>query len=1715
MNKKLTQLMDRPRLSNLPLLLVAALSISSTAFAGDVLFVSDSETDAKNIPDVLSGGTTEVPHASIPGAGFRPAFDDTFHDVTIIRDDYEVTGGTFGEAEGTNPTLTGDLSNYCSVFWSASGPHEPLGLTVDRIGNGGFEDIAGTYAPNATNNYMRVPVSNTSLTGWTIIQPVAWGVNPTDGNSASAGQGFVDLSGIGNEFSGEIHQTLATESTKTYELSIDRQGEGSIVSLNGTDISLTAGATSGSWTTYTATFTAISATTTLSIRKDPADTSGIVFIDNITFTLQSTSDAGLGADGGLHTNAAVFTNLMSYVSTGGFVFVTGHDAITHPHDISMIEFIGGPSASAAQQVNPDYSIVSGLVTAITNGTQSVTGTPANSGINQVDGVREQDYLVQGSDPNVTVLVTDSEPGINPPAVAWSVRHPFGAADDFVNKGHIAYVANGVFFYRTVQGIPPTTIIEVLSNGEDPSWLVPNSPYRNALLNFAETSCESLPFDETETPVAHDQSVSTSLNDPVGITLTGFDPNGDALAFSIVSFPAFGAVTGTPPVLTYTPDGTNHGDFVLTFVVSDAERTSDPGTVTITVLPNTPPVADANGPYVVDEGDFYTLDGSGSVDPDSDPLTYTWDIDNDGLFGDATGVTPTLSAAGLDDSIVTITLRVSDGSATDETSTTLTVLNVAPVVDAGVPAVINEGDTFSGAGSFADPGALDTWSGTADYGDGSPPQALALNPDGSFSFSHVYTDDGTYVVTATVVDDDSGASSDSATVTVMNVAPAVDAGPDATIAEGAVFLSAGSFTDPGADTWGGIADYGDGSPPQPLALNPDGSFALSHLYADDGAFIVTVEVTDDDFGTGTDTATVVVENVPPLVDAGPDTVIDEGSMFVSAGSAVDPGADTLTGTVDYGDGTAPQALVIEPDGSVALSHTYVDNSVYVVTVVVTDDDGGASADTATVTVNNVAPAVEAGPDAVINEGETFTSAGSFSDPGADTWVGAADYGDGSPPQSLTLNPDGSFALSHVYADNGAYVVTVEVTDDDGGVGTDTAIVTVNNVAPATDAGLDATINEGDAFTSTGSFSDPGADTWVAFADYGDGSPPQALALQPDKRFALSHTYANDGEFTVVVTVTDDDGDSGSDSAIVTVVNVPPTVAADLPIVEVNEADIAGNSGTFADVGTDVVTLSASIGAISPLQGQGGTWSWIFTTADGPDQTQTVAITAMDEDGASTTTMFELVVDNVPPVAADDAYSTAEDTLLTIAAKGVLANDTDVGIDLLAAAVATPPTSGTLTLNPDGSFSYMPNPNYFGPDSFTYMVTDDDGATDIGTVTLDVTPVNDPPVLSVDIATQTVQYSDGISAVTITAADVDDVLPLSASLSYTTLPASLSVVDGVCAIDDTVPAGTGSSCFWTLGGNMTEPAGTYPVTFTVNDAAADFDTASTEVVVVQEDATGLMDVDNPTAVIVDDDGSDSSEPFSLTVFVSETLPDLATNGLMAAGDIGLANVTMDLAPVGPGSPVTPTSCALPIVTGTDYTGELEVTCNFIGAPVNTYSVNVTIDGDYYTGSTEDVITVYDPSLGFATGGGWFYWPDTMDKTNYGFTMKYGKNGRNAKGNLLIIRHMADGSIYRFKSNALEGLAVGESDDPAFGWATFSGKGTYKEPGWLDPIGNHTFTTYVEDHGEPGAGVDRVWVEVRDKSNLVLPGLSIDPQATDNAVLINGGNIVVPHTNSGGKK
>ena len=117
-------------------------------------------------------------------------------------------------------------------------------------------------------------------------------------------------------------------------------------------------------------------------------------------------------------------------------------------------------------------------------------------------------------------------------------------------------------------------------------------------------------------------------------------------------------------------------------------------------------------------------------------------------------------------------------------------------------------------------------------------------------------------------------------------------------------------------------------------------------------------------------------------------------------------------------------------------------------------------------------------------------------------------------------------------------------------------------------------------------------------------------------------------------------------------------------------------------------------------------------------------------------------NAAPVGIDDGYTLDEDGVLAVAAAGVLANDTDADGDPLTATLLTGVSNGTLALNPDGAFTYTPDANFNGSDSFTYTVADGKGGTSTATVTITVTPVNDAPVAVDDggYATPSARRSD---------------------------------------------------------------------------------------------------------------------------------------------------------------------------------------------------------------------------------------------------------------------------------------------------------------------------------------------------------------------------------------
>jgi choice-of-anchor C domain-containing protein len=532
-------------------------------------------------------------------------------------------------------------------------------------------------------------------------------------------------------------------------------------------------------------------------------------------------------------------------------------------------------------------------------------------------------------------------------------------------------------------------------------------------------------------------------------------------------------------------------------------------------------------------------------------------------------------------------------------------------------------------------------------------------------------------------------------------------------------------------------------------------------------------------------------------------------------------------------------------------------------------------------------------------------------------------------------------------------------------------------------------------------------------------------------------------------------------------------------------------------------------------------------------------------------------NYAPVADDDTYGAVENTQLVVAAPGVLTNDTDAdGDPLTAAAGGTAPSNGTLDeLLADGSFKYTPNDDYCGSDSFTYYVND--GYTDSSEATVTINIACRPDITSVDPNAQTVDYSDAIATVTIVAED-DDSHPLTLS-TVSPLPAFLEITGG-CTARGAAPA-DGTDCEWYLDSKAPDhvnvDAEIFDIEFVATDPETNTNTCSDETDCAHELTVEAEDADvtlDPNNTIDLNDGEIEADLFTLKFQAVELVPDNAVSGGAYPGDLNNMLPKMTLSPVGPGGNVYGTcDFVAPLPDAND--GYLQVAyfeCEFSNVPVNTYEIVAEVDNGYYYGMDEGVLVVYDPALGFTTGGGFFYWPDTDvpeclefdteepfdcleynpdpcagwvgDKTNFGFNFKYKKKQTNIQGSLLMMRHTCDGGNWKVKSNAIDGMSIGSANDADgdYGWTAVSGKATFRDP-TEENSGGNAFLLYVEDHGDQGCNQDpsdEFWIEVA-ADNVWPDPLGPDPATDDEAVdgddvPIFCGNIVVPHAAPGkGKK
>jgi len=863
------------------------------------------------------------------------------------------------------------------------------------------------------------------------------------------------------------------------------------------------------------------------------------------------------------------------------------------------------------------------------------------------------------------------------------------------------------------------------------------------------------YEGNDAPIATDDDATTDEDTSVSIDVLANDSDDgtlDPASVTVGSGPSNGSasVDGSTGAVTYTPDSGFTGSDSFTYTVADTEgAVSGEATVSVTVnAVNAAPTATGDD-ATTDEDTATTIDvlandaDDNALDPASvavQTAPSNGSTSVDASTGEVT-YTPEENFNGSDS--FTYTVSDSEGAVSDPATVSITVrdINDAPVAEGDAVTTDEDAEvTVDLAPLTSD---VD---GTVDFTTLAVPDAPKsgtaniTTAEGTITYAPNSGFSGEDTFTYAVADDD-GSASNEATITVtvapVNDLPVAEADNATTDEDSAVLI----------DVLANDADPDGALDPASVAITSNPSNGSVTVDQSTGAITYTpaenfngsdrfdYTVADTEGGVSGETAvsvTVTAVNDAPVLTANSGLDVEEGGSVpittsdLSASDPDDPAADLV-----YAVTSGPAQGEVQVNGNPATNFTQADLESGAVTYVhtaadATDDsftfdleDGkaaGPSGETVAIRVSDVNDAPVAGDDAASTDEDTPVSADA--------------------PGLLANDID---------ADDSSLSIT-SVNGDAGSVGTSLTLP----------SGATLTVEADGAYTY---------------------DPRGALdALRP----------GNDTTDTVRYTVSDGRGGTAEGTVAVTVTGVNDAPVADGD----SETTRAGEPVTIRVLANDTDpedTLDPTSVAVADAPERGtanvttaeGTIT--YTPADGFTGDVSLTYTVADEDGAvsnAATVSVTVLEAASPPSASADEATTDEDTATTI---DVLANDIgDSALVPASVAVQTAPSNGSASVDGStGAVTYTPAENFNGSDRFTYTVSDTTGAvSDPATVSVTVTPVNDPPVATNDEA-----VADEDERVVI------DVLANDADIDSALDPASVAVQSAPSSGSVSVDASTG--------------------------------------------------------------------------------------------------------------------------------------------------------------------------------------------------------------------------------------------------------------------------------------------------------------------------------------
>jgi ELWxxDGT repeat protein/VCBS repeat-containing protein len=957
-----------------------------------------------------------------------------------------------------------------------------------------------------------------------------------------------------------------------------------------------------------------------------------------------------------------------------------------------------------------------------------------------------------------ILANDLDPDFTIPLTAVLVAGPANALNFTLNpNGTFTYAPVGnfsgtdTFTYRAVDalgGSSNTATVVITVTGENDAPIAVNDTF---------TTPEDQPI-TNQSVLANDTDPDNTI--PLSPQLIAGPTNATSFTFN---------PDGT---FSYTPRPDFSGSDRFTYVVVDAlGLASNTATVSITITPvSDAPLARNDGPFTLAAGGTLAITGAGVLTNDTDVDTPLANLSailvsqagNGTVSLSSTGAftyQPTGSFSGTD----TFVYQVSDGTLTSNLATvTLSVgTNSAPIANAN-SFTLGEDGTLAGTSILAndvDPeGNLPLTATLAT----APTNALAftLNPDGTFTYQPTANFNGVDSFTYRAIDS-LGAASGLATVVLS-----VSAVNDAPVAfNDTVSLSPGAnltVTAPGILTNDTdidstilsavlVSSTANGT----LSLNPNGSFTYRPNAGFVGTDSFTYRATDGSLSSAnTATVSLVVTTAANTIPiAAPDVFTTPEDTSLTVGNVLandtDPDGNVpLTATLVAGPSHA-LSFTLRPDGTFSYLPTLNFNGVDTFTYRAIDSVGGLS-NPATVTFS-VTPVNDA--PTALNESYTVATTASLNitapgilanDTDPDSTVLSASLVTTAANGTLSLNPNGSFTYTPNAGFSGVDSFTYQASDGSltSNLGTvNLTVASVVNTAPVAvgdsfNATEDTPLTVGDVLTNDTDADGPGSLTASLVT-----GPANALSftLRPDGTFNYLPALNFNGTDTFTYVAVDGLGARSQTATVtfnVTAVNDAPiavnnnysvlpagTLNITLPGVLANDTDVDGNALTATLVGA--APANAATFTLNP------DGSFLYIPQAAFAGTDTFTYQAGDGTTVSNLATVSIVVtSNQFPTASPDSFTTSEDTVLTVG--NVLANDTDPeGGTLTASVVAAPTNALSFTLNPNGTFSYLPRLNFNGIDTFTYVAIDPQGGlSSPTTVTFTVTPVGDLPLVTND-------------------------------------------------------------------------------------------------------------------------------------------------------------------------------------------------------------------------------------------------------------------------------------------------------------------------------------------------------------------------------------------------